>query len=359
MSDNHPLEMSDEDFLNIDEASYTDFSEEESVESEVENEEPSLEQDHTEETPEEEESLVDETETDDDLEEDEAEESEPESTEEASDERDYKAEVEKLLAPFKANGREIQVDSVDDAIALMQQGINYNHKMAALKPIRRIAKMLENNGLLDENKLNRLIDIEKGNPQAIKQLIKQSKLDLDEYDPEEETEYSPSNYSSSEQEVELDDVIERIKHSPAYEQTTNVITKLWDDASKQKLAKSPQLIETLNHQISLGIYDRVATQVAKEQALGRLNNLSDFDAYTQIGERMLADGAFDDISKPTPQAAKPVSNESKKAKEAERARRKKAVKPTKSAKPKSQSMDFNPLALSDEEFEKIAMSKYL
>ena len=37
---------------------------------------------------------------------------------------DYKAEYERLLKPFKANGRDVSVASVDDALSLMQMGAN-------------------------------------------------------------------------------------------------------------------------------------------------------------------------------------------------------------------------------------------
>ena len=87
---------------------------------------------------------------------------------------DYKAEYDRLVAPFKANGREITVKSVDDAIALMQMGANYNKKMSALKPNLKLMKLLENNGLLDETKIGFLIDLEKKNPDAINKLIKDS-----------------------------------------------------------------------------------------------------------------------------------------------------------------------------------------
>lgn len=73
----------------------------------------------------------------------------------------YEQEYKRILAPFKANGKEVEVKSVDDAITLMQMGANYQKKMAALKPNLKILKILENNGLLDEGKLSFLIDLDK------------------------------------------------------------------------------------------------------------------------------------------------------------------------------------------------------
>lgn len=52
----------------------------------------------------------------------------------------------------------MQVNSVDEAIQLMQMGANYTRKMQELQPHRKTLLMLENNGLLDEGKLSFLID---------------------------------------------------------------------------------------------------------------------------------------------------------------------------------------------------------
>ena len=98
----------------------------------------------------------------------------PEAKPAEAAEPDYKAEYLRLLAPFKANGKEIAVSTVDDAISLMQMGANYNKKMAGLKPSLKMLKLLENSGLLSEEKISYLIDLEKKNPAAINKLIKDS-----------------------------------------------------------------------------------------------------------------------------------------------------------------------------------------
>ncbi len=71
---------------------------------------------------------------------------------------DYKGQYEKIMAPFKANGKEIKLDNPDDVVRLMQMGANYTQKMQALQPNLKLLKMLQNQGLLDEGKLNNLID---------------------------------------------------------------------------------------------------------------------------------------------------------------------------------------------------------
>ena len=89
-----------------------------------------------------------------DVQEDPATQEESTSKEVKEGELDYKAVYSRIMAPFKANGRDIEVKSVDEAITLMQMGANYNKKMAALKPNMKVLKLLERNQLLDEERLS-------------------------------------------------------------------------------------------------------------------------------------------------------------------------------------------------------------
>ncbi len=137
---------------------------------------------------------------------------------------DKSAEYDRLLAPFKANGRDIKVENVDEAIRLMQMGANYNRKMAALKPNLAIMKTLENNGLLDPVKINFLIDLEKKNPEAISKLIKESGIDPLDISVEKADGYKPGNHSANENQVELDNVLDDIQHSPKYAETLDLVS---------------------------------------------------------------------------------------------------------------------------------------
>lgn len=80
---------------------------------------------------------------------------------EAESEVDYAAEYKRLIGtPIKANGKEITIDSVDDAIKFIQMGANYYKKVEQLKPAQKIVSMLEKAQLLDESKLSFAIDLE-------------------------------------------------------------------------------------------------------------------------------------------------------------------------------------------------------
>lgn len=380
-----PLEMSDEELMNLDPSTLDQLDQPQPAEAtggeapEVAEAGEAAEEEEQEEvdTPEEpaassgeeeevEEAAAEETPTA--VEKDKEEEASPEEAQVATGaEVDYKAEYEKLMKPFKANGRDIQVSSVEDAIALMQMGANYNKKMAALKPNMKLMKMLENHDLLSEEKLNYLIDLSRKDAGAINKLIKESGIDPLSLDTEKADGYTPKSYKVDEREIELDMVLEQIQHTPSYPKTLEVVSKQWDSASRQVVANSPQLLKIINDHVDRGIYDMISAEVERERIFGRLNGLSDIEAYRQVGDMIQARGGFDHlVQKRTEQGqqtpARPVVVQPK-PKSADDSKLREMRKAASTSKPASASAtpaaDFNPLALSDEEFSKLVQPKFL
>jgi len=277
----------------------------------------------------------------------------------ASDEIDYKAAYERLVAPFKANGKDIAVGSVDDAISLMQMGANYTKKMAALKPSLKIMKLLDNNGLLDETKLSFLIDLEKKNPEAIAKLVKDSGIDPLDLGTEDKEAYVPKKYSVDDLEMELDSVLDELSDTPTYTKTLDIVSNKWDGPSKKVIANSPQILKVINGHVQSGIYDMIHAEMESERVYGRLNGLSDIEAYRQIGDAIQARGGFDHLGHQGQQTPPPVVVQPKpKADENKLKEKRRAASTSKPAAPASNKADFNPLALSDEEFEKQANGRY-
>jgi len=309
--------------------------------------------------------------TDDDL--PEAEDDSEEPTEASDDEEvesdeeiDYKTLYEQVLAPFKANGKEMQVDNIDDVRSLMQMGANYSKKMMALKPNLKIMKMLENNGLLDESKLTFLIDLDKKEPEAIKKLIGDSGIDPLDLDTTANS-YKPNTYTVSDKEVELDGILEEIRDTETFNATLDVIGNKWDSPSKNIIVNDPSIIRTINEHMQTGIYDIVSQAVERERVLGRLNGLSDLEAYKQIGDMINDNGGFAHLQhNARKQQAQPkvISkpsnvNRAKTTVDPKLTNRKKAASSTKSAPSTKREENFNPLSLSDEEFEKLVASKFV
>lgn len=293
-----------------------------------------------------------------------AEEAKPEEKAKADDKPaiDFEAEYKKLTAPFRANGKEMQVQSADEAVALMQMGANYNKKMAALKPNLKLLKLLENNGLLSEEKLSFLIDLDKKNPDAIQKLVKDSGLDPLEMDVSK-SEYKPKTYTVDDRELELDAVLEKIQDTPTYNQVINLVSNKWDGPSKQIVAENPQLLDVINTHMGNGVYDLISTEVERQRVFGRLNGLSDLEAYRQVGEAMNASGAFNHLAQgqkkeEVPAQRQPITPAAKAEDPAVRAKKLAASAP-KAAAPVKVDPDFNPLALSDEDFAKIGLPKFM
>ena len=282
----------------------------------------------------------------------------PVSTEEKIN---YKGVYEKVFAPFKANGVEIQVKNPEDAVRLMQMGANYHQKMASLKPSLKTLKLLEKNNLLDESKLNFLIDLNNKNPEAITKLLQDSNLDPMDLDISEPVKYTPTPRTVNDAEFLLDATLEEIKDTPAYTKTLNVLTKVWDDASRSAILAAPQNISVLNQHIADGLYDKVMGTVIYERSLGRLQGISDFDAYRQIGDALYAAGQLTPSvpSNPTTKTLSGTSMPKSSADESLRKKRKQAATPNKSMGTPASKIAFDPLALSDEEFEKVDWNKLL
>ena len=276
---------------------------------------------------------------------------------------DYEAAYKQLTAPFKANGREIQVQSVEDAVALMQMGANYNKKMAALKPNLKLMKLLENNGLLNEEKLSFLIDLEKKNPDAISKLIKDSGVDPLDLDASNAGAYKPTRHTVDDRELELDAVLDEIQETPSYTRTLDVVSNQWDASSKNVIANSPQVLKVINSHVQSGVFDLIVKEVEREKMFGRLSGLSDIEAYRQVGDAIQARGGFDHLAQSQGQRVQPkpavVQPKPKMGDEGKRREKRLAAGASQPAAPSKGKGEFNPLALSDDEFSKVVNQRFL
>lgn len=267
---------------------------------------------------------------------------------------DYEAAYKKLLAPFKANGREMQVANVDEAITLMQMGANYNKKMAALKPALKTVRLLEKHGLTDPDKLNTLIDAWQKNPQAIKKLISNAELDAYSISEVDDSTYSPTSRGIADEEMQLTDVFQDLMETPTYSRLVDVVTKQWDDKSKQEFVRQPEMIKAISNHLESGVFDLIDAEIQKLQVLGKLTGLSSIEAYRKVGDALHAAGRFNHLlggtqSKPGNKAPAPDKGVDTR----EDVRKRKAAVSSPRSSGVSPKVPDNLLALSDEEFEKI------
>jgi len=265
---------------------------------------------------------------------------------------DYESAYKKVSEPFKANGVDMQVKDPNDMIKLMQMGANYQKKMAQMKPNLKMIKMLENNGLLDEAKLSNLIDISKKDPKAVAKLIKESGIDPLDIDTDASVDYQPTDHSVGDKEYNLDRVLDEIKDTKTFSKTIDVLTKQWDDNSKTTISDNPDMISIINDHMANGVYDKVNALMQQEKTLGKLNGISDLEAYQQVANYMFKEGLLISGNDNKTSASKVSSETDKSQANAERDKKRKAVAPVKQTTTKKAPAEKDFLGLSDEEFMK-------
>lgn len=210
-----------------------------------------------------------------------------------------------ILAPFKANGRDMQVNTAEEAITLMQQGANYNKKMAGLKPHLAIVKQLEQNGLLDNDKIGFLIDLSKKNPEAIGKLLKDSGIDPLDLDATKVDGYKPNTYAPSDEQMNFDEVLDDLKDDENFKPVIHAVANEWDVASQKIIAAKPQVLRLLTSHKEMGVYDVITTEVERRKALGQLRGTPALEAYDAVGKELEAAGKFAHLA-PKPVEAKPA-----------------------------------------------------
>ena len=221
---------------------------------------------------------------------------------------DYKAGYEQIMAPFKANGKTMQVKSVEEAIQLMQMGANYTRKMQELQPHRKTLLMLENNGLLDEGKLSFLIDLDKKNPEAIKKLLQDANINPLDVDMDKESTYQEGNHKVSDEEAQFRLVLDELNSNPVGRETLQTINSTWDQASKEVLWKQPEVMNTIHHQRENGVYARITAEIDRRRTLGVIQvGVPFLEAYRVVGDELHKAGAFNDLFKPKAPAVAPVA----------------------------------------------------
>jgi len=273
---------------------------------------------------------------------------EEETKEEPSDELDYKLSYEEFMKPIKVSGKEIQIKSIEDARNLISMGIDYSRKMRDVKPLRVLGETLTEAGIIEDGKINeaallRLVDISKGDKTALAELM--AEKDIDPLDINtEDVQYTPTAQMAAENSYELKDVEQELANRGSIDTVITELGKL-DKASKQFFNESPRDLLKLDEDIKNGTYEKLMDTVRYERTLGRLRGISDIEAYIQLA-----------------QAQEPIVSEQKqvadtKPKTKPSVRKRKAAAITKRAPAKKQTQKtYDYVNMSDEEFEKLAMS---
>ena len=262
-------------------------------------------------------------------------------------EPDYKKFYETMMSPIKANGKTIQLKDPSEAIRLMQMGANYTHKMQSLAPYRKKMAMLQNAGLFEEDKINNLIDLAQGKPEAIAQFLKDHKVDPLDLDMSDSApKYVPSNHSVSDNEIALTGILDDLKSTPEGVETIKMIDSM-DQASLATIGNSPDIIPVLHEHRQTGVYNIIMQELDRQKALNQIpENMPFLEAYQLVGTMLLQQKAQNQQMQrvqglPKGTLKQPQTNNAQV----------KAAAP--SGRSKKTNVNFvDPFSLSDEEFDK-------
>lgn len=206
------------------------------------------------------------------------------TTEEQSENTELSAEEfrELLTKPFKASGREVVFKDPQDILRLMQQGFDYQKKMAGFKPQKRIIKTLEQHGLLDEAKLNQLIELSQGKPEAVAQFLKDHKIDTYELPDVEEKPHQYGDYMVDDQRIDFEEKVNELRGSQYGNAVLSFVNSLPDE-DFATIFSNQSILDDLTFHAQSGLLDDALNQLAADRAVGKVpSDMSALDAYNAI-----------------------------------------------------------------------------
>ena len=180
------------------------------------------------------------------------------------------AQKEHQELAFKANGREYKFTQ-DEIMAqfpkIFGQAMDYTKKTQAMKPWRKTIDAIEE-AKLGHDDINLMIDVMKGNKEAIAEVLKRTGVDSLEIDTEN-SKYTPNDYGRDDKALAIKDIIEEISVDREYEITHKVLSKEWDEKSFRKMTDDPELIRLLHNDVKSGTFDKVQAVAEKIKVFDR------------------------------------------------------------------------------------------
>ena len=267
-----------------------DFQEEDSVDEDEDLEQPDVEEDSEDDSEEDE----GEDETEENSEDKEGEldgepEVEEEETEEVGVEPEAEAQPTDKEYKFKASGKDYEFtekEVMEQFPAMFAKAQDYTKKMQTLKPWRKTIDALET-AELGHDDINLMIDVLKGDKDAVTEVLKRTGVDALDLDTEKERKYVANDYGRDAGTLELRDAVDSIKNDTEYVTTHKVLSSDWDDASWNVMSKNPNLVKALHVDVKSGRYKQIQPIAEKLKMFGN-GDKSDLDYYGEAAVEFLA-----------------------------------------------------------------------
>ena len=208
----------------------------------------------------------------------------PEVTEEQTEENDEEVAPDVTETPvhkFKANGKEYTFtpeEMMSQFPKIFGQAMDYTKKTQALKPWRKTIDAIESANL-SHDQINLMIDVFKGDKNAIAEVMRRTGVDALDLDTENNV-YTPKDYGRDDTALAIKDIVDEISSDKEFNITQQILNKEWDDRSFSELTRDPELIKLLHIDVKSGTYDKVQPIAEKLKVFDR-GRKSDLEYYKQ------------------------------------------------------------------------------
>jgi hypothetical protein len=196
-------------------------------------------------------------------------------------------------AEFKANGKKVKgFTDPEKIIQAQQMAYGFSDKMAAFKQYRPYMASLKDRGMLeDPSKFNFVMDLLDGDPEALKQHMQSLKVDPLDLDMDSVV-YSGKNHITSQEQLILEDTLEKAKDFGVEEKLRETIGKQWDQESFNEFLTVPSVRNDLLEHMSTGAFDLVQERIREMKTLdvsGSFSSMKATDQYRQAVQSLTAD----------------------------------------------------------------------
>ena len=259
---------------------------------------------------------------------------------------------------LKADGTEFELTE-NELKQLASKGMNYTKKMQDIKEYREHVSAIKE-AALSKDDINLMIDVLKGDKDALATVMKRTGVDALDVDVDNST-YVPKNYGRNEVELDIEEVVETISRDPEYVTTKHIISSNWDKQSQMEFVKDPIKIKKLHEDVKNGTFDQVVPMMLKKKALDGARK-SDIEYYIEAGTDYYQNKAREAYNASVIEAEKAKKQadikvvkeqEAKRSVVTETASKRKAATMTKPKTAKRSIDDYLNTAMSDDEFSKL------
>ena len=207
-----------------------------------------------------------------------------ESSEETKDDVDEKQPAQSYAV--KANGKDYEFTSeeiVSQFPKIFGKAMDYTKKMQAIKPWRKTIDAIEG-AKISHDDIGLMIDVLKGDKDAITEVLKRTGTDTLELDTEAESGYKTKDYGRDESALAISDIVDEISKDTEYATTQNILQDDWDEKSWSTMTENPENIRLLHQDVKSGMYAKLQPIAEKLKVFGG-GTKSDLEYYGEAAQQ--------------------------------------------------------------------------